>query len=115
MNEEENYFNDGNQQMPDDSELKNMMENQQEKDDAESKKMEKGEKFIELAEPRVSKVIKAIQLIGNLSNRSTYHYDTEQVEEMFGVIEKELSEAKSKFRIIEAEKKSTFSFKSKSS
>lgn len=84
-------------------------------DNDEKRLMEKSDKFVELAEPRVTKVIKAIQLIGNLANRSNYHYESEQVKEMFEEIEKALQESKVKFRIVEAEKKSTFSFKSKSS
>jgi hypothetical protein len=32
------------------------------------------EKFVELAEKRVSKAVKYLRLVGNLSNRSTYEY-----------------------------------------
>ena len=32
------------------------------------------EKFVELAEKRVSKTLRDLQLIGNLSNRSNYQY-----------------------------------------
>ena len=36
-------------------------------------------KFVDLAQKRVSKALKDIQLIGNLSNRSNYDYAEEDV------------------------------------
>ena len=40
---------------------------------------DKREKFVKLAEARVSKALKELQLIGNLSNRSAYEYSEEDV------------------------------------
>ena len=39
-------------------------------------------KFVELAEKSVSKVIKDICLIGNLSNKSNYSYTNEDVQKI---------------------------------
>ena len=39
-------------------------------------------KFVELANKRVSRALKAIQLIGNLSNRSNYDFTEEDVTKM---------------------------------
>ena len=45
-----------------------------------------------------------IRLLGNLSNTSNYSYTKEQVEKIFGAIEKELATAKRKFDTIGEEK-----------
>ena len=41
------------------------------------------EKFVELAEKRVSKALKDIKLIGNLSNKSNYDYQDQDVKNLF--------------------------------
>lgn len=55
------------------------------------------EKFVKLAEARVSKALKEFQLIGNLSNRSAYEYTDEDVRQMFRALQKGLDSAKSRF------------------
>lgn len=55
------------------------------------------EKFVELAEARVNRAIKDLQLIGNLSNRSAYQYEEEDVRKIFAVLQKELNTAKARF------------------
>jgi hypothetical protein len=57
----------------------------------------KHENFIRLAEKRTSKAIKAIRLIGNLSNKSNYQYSDIEIQKMFRAVEKELGLSKSKF------------------
>lgn len=59
--------------------------------------MSKREKFSKLAESRVSKALKELQLIGNLSNRSAYEYDDEDVKQIFKALQKALDSAKSRF------------------
>lgn len=54
-------------------------------------------KFVELAEARVNRAIKDFQLIGNLSNRSAYQYDEEDVKKIFRALQRELDSAKSRF------------------
>lgn len=55
------------------------------------------EKFVKLAESRVSKALKEFQLIGNLSNRSTYEYSDADVKQMFKALQKGLDTARSRF------------------
>lgn len=54
-------------------------------------------KFVELAESRVNRAIKDIRLIGNLSNRSAYAYDEDDIRKIFRALQKELDGAKTRF------------------
>ncbi len=58
---------------------------------------DKRSKFVELAEARVNRTIKDIQLIGNLSNRSAYSFTEEDVKKVFRTLQKELDAAKARF------------------
>tara|TARA_B100001250_G_C19740116_1_gene762638 strand:- start:389 stop:613 length:225 start_codon:yes stop_codon:yes gene_type:complete len=55
------------------------------------------EKFVSLAEKRVSRAIKDIKLIANLSNRSNYQYDDQDVQKIIRALKRALDECKSKF------------------
>jgi len=55
------------------------------------------QKFVELANKRVSKALHDIQLIGNLSNRSNYHYTEEDVAKMFRALNSELRACRKRF------------------
>ena len=55
------------------------------------------EKFIELAEKRVNKTLKAIHLVGNLSNKSNYQYSDEDAQKIIRAIENEVKILKSRF------------------
>lgn len=55
------------------------------------------EKFVRLATKRVSNALKAMQLIGNLSNRSNYDYTEADVQKIFRALQEELSSSKKKF------------------
>jgi hypothetical protein len=57
----------------------------------------KRDKFVSLAEARVNKALKDIQLIGNLSNKAAYEYADGDVKKMFAALQKGLDAAKSKF------------------
>ena len=57
----------------------------------------KRDKLGELAEARVRRTIKDLQLIGNLSNRSAYEYADEDIKKIFAALQKELGIAKSRF------------------
>lgn len=61
-------------------------------------------KFVDLANSRVNKAIKAIQLIGNLSNRSNYDYTDNDVSKIFRALSEEIAACKRRFEI--ASKKS---------
>lgn len=57
----------------------------------------KAERFVRLAEPRVSRACKAISLIGHLA-ASSYEYTDKQVESMFAAMQEELDAQRSKFK-----------------
>ena len=57
------------------------------------------QKFVQLAEARVNKALKDIQLIGNLSNRSNYDYTDEDVEKIFRALTREISACKKRFEL----------------
>jgi hypothetical protein len=55
------------------------------------------EKFVELAEKRVTRAIKDLRLIGNLANRSNYEYTDYEVTQIISALEKEIKRLKSTF------------------
>ena len=55
-------------------------------------------KFIELAEKRMSRLIKQIRLVGNLANKSNYSYSDSQANKIIKTLNDELSEVRQKFR-----------------
>lgn len=55
------------------------------------------EKFVALAEKRVTKAIKNLRLIGNLSNKSNYSYNEKDVKKIIGALENEIKNVKQKF------------------
>ena len=55
------------------------------------------EKFVELANRRVSKTLHSIQLIGNLSNRSNYDYTEEDITKIFNALNSGLRACKKRF------------------
>lgn len=57
------------------------------------------QKFVQLAEARVNKTLKDIQLIGNLSNRSNYDYTDEDVERIFKALSQEISACRKRFEL----------------
>ena len=57
------------------------------------------QKFVQLAEARVNKTLKDIQLIGNLSNRSNYDYTDEDVETIFKALSQEIAACKKRFEL----------------
>lgn len=58
---------------------------------------DKRKKFVELAEARVTRAISQIRLVGNLSNRSAYEFNDEDVRKIFRALQKEIDTAKSRF------------------
>lgn len=56
------------------------------------------EKFVELAEKRVTRAIKDIRLIGNLSNRNNYEFSDDDVTKIIVTLEKEIRDVKNRFR-----------------
>lgn len=58
----------------------------------------KRQKFIELAEARMTKTLKDIQLIGNLSNRSAYEYTDADIKKIFSTLQQALNASKARFK-----------------
>jgi len=58
---------------------------------------DKRQKFVDLAEARVNKALKDIQLVGNLSNRAAYDFTDSDVRKVFSALQKALDAAKSRF------------------
>jgi hypothetical protein len=59
---------------------------------------DKGAKFIELANKRVNKAIKDIQLIGNLANRQNYDFNDEQAKKIVRALQLEVDQLKQSFQ-----------------
>lgn len=57
-------------------------------------------KFVELAEKRVTRAIKDIRLIGNLSNRSNYTYTEDDVRKIMKALKNELDGLKARFESV---------------
>jgi hypothetical protein len=55
------------------------------------------EKFIELAEKRVTKAIKDLRLVGNLANKTNYSYTDDDSKKILVVLENELKNVRRKF------------------
>lgn len=58
---------------------------------------DKRKKFVDLAEARVGKALKDLQLIGNLSNKAAYDFTDADVRKIFGALQKALDNAKGRF------------------
>lgn len=67
----------------------------------------KQQKFVRIAEPRVTRACKAVSLLGNLAS-SSYEYTEEQVDAMFGAVQQELDTARAAFNKPDRIKKFTF-------
>ena len=59
----------------------------------------KQENFVRLAEARVTRAIQAIRVIGNLSNRSNYEYEEEDVKKIITTLQGELTALRAQFKI----------------
>ena len=68
----------------------------------------KHEKFTRLAEARTSKVLETIDLIGNLSNKSSYAYTEEEVELIFNAIRKACDNNEARFKTERSKKRRKF-------
>jgi hypothetical protein len=69
------------------------------------------EKFARLATKRVSKALKAIQLIGNLSNKSNYDYTPQDVQKIFKALQDEVNLSRRKFELAQRRDGSGSEFK----
>ena len=60
-------------------------------------KPDKRKKFVELAEKRVNKTLNDIRLIGNLSNRTNYAYEHEDIRKIYRALKSAIDEMKGRF------------------
>ena len=65
-------------------------------------------KFIKLANKRVNKTIKDIQLIGNLANKQNYDYTDQQAKQIIKALQQELDDVKQSFTNASTSIKKTF-------
>jgi hypothetical protein len=56
------------------------------------------ERFVSLANSRVTVAIRQIRLVGNLANKKNYQYDADEAAKIVRALQRELDELKSKFR-----------------
>jgi hypothetical protein len=54
-------------------------------------------KFVDLANKRVTRAIREIKLVGNLSNRSNYEYGDEDAKKIVRALQKEIDALKNRF------------------
>lgn len=56
------------------------------------------ENFVRLAEARTNRVLKDLELLGNLSNRSNYSYGDEDIRKIFRAVHRKMKDVEEKFR-----------------
>ena len=54
--------------------------------------------FVRLAEARVTKALKSIKVVGNLSNKANYEYTDQEINEIINALKVEINELKSQFK-----------------
>lgn len=64
---------------------------------AQSQGRDKRAKFVELANKRVSRALKDLELVGNLANRRNYDYDEEQARKIVRALQHEVDLLKQSF------------------
>jgi len=65
-------------------------------------------KFVELANKRVNRAIKDLELVANLANRRNYEYDEEQAKKIVKVLQHQIELVKLSFLSGNAGKQTTF-------
>lgn len=70
---------------------------------------QKREKFVELAEKRVTRTINDMRLVGNLSNKNNYSYTNSDVKKIISTLEQEVRNLRTKF--LESDTRNTIEFK----
>lgn len=67
------------------------------------------ERFISLANKRVTAAILQLRLVGNLANRKNYEYDPEDAKKIIRALQRELDDLKTRFKGEENDDSSIFS------
>lgn len=69
----------------------------------------KREKFLELANKRMTNALHQIELVGNLSNRSAYDYDKKDAAKIMKVLEEAVADVRRRFNSPSGKQRPTFS------
>ena len=69
---------------------------------------EKKERFVRLAEARVSRAMESIRIIGNLANTNNYEYDNDDVQAIVKALQAEVAKLKLQFEIKSGNSKQQF-------
>ena len=69
---------------------------------------DKASKFVELANKRVNKALKDIQLIGNLANKQNYDFTEEQAKKIIRALQQEIDQIKHAFHNTEESGRNEF-------
>lgn len=67
------------------------------------------DRFVELANKRVTRTIKDLRLVGNLANRRAYEYDENDAKKILRALQREVDVLKARFRGDDGEDDSIFS------
>lgn len=57
------------------------------------------EKFKRLAQRRTNEILYRLKVLGNLANKSSYNYNSEDIRKIFRAIEEQTRLIKSKFKV----------------
>jgi hypothetical protein len=63
------------------------------------------EAFVRLAEARTNKILKSLELLGNLSNKSNYSYTDEDIRKIFKAIADRSAKVSARFQVATGAKK----------
>jgi hypothetical protein len=69
---------------------------------------DKRAKFVELANKRVNRALKELELVANLSNRRNYEYDEEQARKIIKALQNQMDILKQSFNLGAQEKSGSF-------
>lgn len=72
------------------------------------KNVDKRKRFTDLAPIRVNNVLKHLRLVGNMTNKNNYNYDSSEFKKILNDISEELNLIKSKLNAQENKKKKTW-------
>lgn len=67
------------------------------------------ERFVDLANKRVTSAILQLRLVGNLANRKNYEYDTDDAKKIIRALQRELDSVKTRFKGEDSDDSSIFS------
>ena len=64
----------------------------------------KRDRFKRVAELRTNRILNDIRLLGNTGNKTLYQYDQADVDKIFAIIDKKLTETRAKFKTAKKDK-----------